>query len=234
MQLSSTLKTLLRNPFTIWIKWLIKKYIIEYQYKEKHLSIGYMAKAFNCKFGKYNALSDRVVLNNVVLGDFSYIANDSVLTNTTVGKFVCIGEGVLCGLGKHPTRKFVSVHPIFYSQICQAQITFATDSYFEEYAPISIGNDVWIGARAMILDGVKIGNGVIVGAGAVVTTDVPEYAVVAGVPAKILRYRFDPAEIDYLTHLKWWDKDVRWLRENYLLFQDIKIMQKMIMKRKLS
>ena len=70
-----------------------------------------------------------------------------------------------------------------------------------------IGNDVWIGLNATILDGVTIGDGAIVAAGAVVTKDVPPYAVVAGVPAKIIKYRFTESQIDFLLKFRWWEKD---------------------------
>ena len=99
-------------------------------------------------------------------------------------------------------------------------ITFSANSYFDEFAPIKIGNDVWVGARAIILDGVTIGDGAIVGAGAVVAKDVPAYAVVGGVPAKVLRYRFEQAEIDLLEQLKWWNKDIDWLRKNCELMRE--------------
>lgn len=71
--------------------------------------------------------------------------------------------------------------------------------------PCYIGNDVWIGRGVMIKNGIKIGNGAIIGAGAVVTKDVPDYAIVGGVPAKIIRYRFDENTIKLLLESKWWD-----------------------------
>jgi virginiamycin A acetyltransferase len=74
-----------------------------------------------------------------------------------------------------------------------------------EYKRITIGNDVWIGARAVILDGITIGDGAIVGACAVVTKDVPPYAVVAGVPARVIRYRFSEKKIRTLLELQWWE-----------------------------
>ena len=228
MNLVGRVKTLLKNPITIWVYWLVRKVILEYKFRDKNLKIGYLVNISNCQFGKFNTIYDGALLNNVVLGDFTYISNNSVLMNTTVGKFVCIGPEVLCGLGKHPSRNFVSIHPIFFSQLRQSQITFASAAHFEEYDSIEIGNDVWIGARAIIRGGVKIGDGVIVGAGAIVTRDVPAYAVVGGVPARILRYRFESAEIEFLEHIKWWDKDVRWLRENHELFHDIKDLQKIM------
>ena len=128
----------------------------------------------------------------------------------------------MIGLGKHPTRNFVSTHPAFFSSLGQSQVTFSTESVFEEFAKINIGNDVWIGARAIILDCVNIGDGAIIAACAVVTKDVPDYAVVGGVPAKILRYRFEPNEIKFLKEFTWWDKDISWLRENYYQLHDIK------------
>ncbi len=70
---------------------------------------------------------------------------------------------------------------------------------------VTIGNDVWIGARAIILSGVTVGDGAVIGAGAVVPRDVPPYAIVAGNPARLLRHRFDDATIGALLSLRWWD-----------------------------
>lgn len=215
------IKSILKNPFSIWLKWFIAKNYLERVNAKNKLNIGYMAAAKNCQFGEYVTLYNGVTLSDVLIGSFSYIAKDSHISNTKIGKFVCIGPEVLCGLAKHPSTKFVSSHPIFYSPLRQAQISFVSKSHFEEFAPIEIGNDVWIGARAVIRDGVKIGDGAIVGAGAVVTKDVPAYAVVGGVPARILKYRFETAEISYLLNFKWWDRDIEWLKNNQKLFLDI-------------
>lgn len=215
------ISTILKNPCSVWIRWLLRKLYFEYKYTQKNLKIGYMAQFYNCKFGNYNTLYKDVMLFNVTLGDFSYIARDSNLSNSSIGKFVCVGPEVICGLGRHPSREFVSTHPIFFSTLGQSQVNFSSHSKFEEYEQIQIGNDVWIGARAIILDGVKIGDGAIVGAGAVVTRDVPAYAVVAGVPAKVLRYRFEPAEIEFLKEFQWWNRDQNWLQKNAFRFHNI-------------
>ena len=71
--------------------------------------------------------------------------------------------------------------------------------------PIIVGNDVWIGFRSIILSGVTIGDGAVIYAGSVVTKDIPPYAIVAGVPAKIIRYRFDAKTIERLARVAWWD-----------------------------
>ena len=105
----------------------------------------------------------------------------------------------------------------------QAQISFTDKSYFEELKPIKIGNDVWIGANAVILDGVAIGDGAIIGAGAVVNKDVPPYAIVGGVPAKIIRYRFSDEQIEFLLINQLLNKSDQWLREHYKDMHNINI-----------
>jgi acetyltransferase-like isoleucine patch superfamily enzyme len=225
--MSSLLKLFQKNPITIWMRWLYFKLYWEHKYADKSLSIGYLSEIINCRFGKFNTLYPEVSLSNVTMGDFTYVAVKSRLMNTDFGKFCSIGPEVLCGLGKHPTQNFVSTHPIFFSTIKQAQISFVADSHFDECTPIKIGNDVWIGARAIIMDGITIADGAIVAAGSVVTRDVPAYAIVGGVPAKVLRYRFDEVEIKYLMEFKWWDMDIGWLRSNATKFHNIQLFLQM-------
>ena len=184
------IKSLLKNPLASWIYWIFFKYLNEFKYASKSLSIGYLARFGNCKFGYNNTIYAGALLSNVSMDDYSYVSAGGAVSNAIIGKFTCIGPEVLIGLGKHPSRDFVSTHPIFYSSRRQVGISFATENAFEEFSPVTIGSDVWIGARAIVLDVVSIGDGAIIGAGAVVTKDVPDYAVVGGVPARIMRYRF--------------------------------------------
>jgi len=137
-------------------------------------------------------------------GRHSYVANARIV-NTTIGAFCSIGPGVnIGGLGAHPT-KWLSTHPAFYSTFMQSGKTFATTNLFEELKSNTVGNDVWIGARALIVDGVSIGDGAIVAAGAVVTKDVPPYTIVGGVPAQVIRLRFESAVINFLLKWQWWN-----------------------------
>ena len=211
----------LKNPISIWTWWAIRKMWYEVKFRQKRLRIHYMARFSNCVFGKYNVLYDEVVLSDVSIGDYSYIAHRSRLSRVTIGKFSCIGPEVFAGLGKHPSRDFVSIHPFFYSpnRFDSNEMDFGPD--FDEFEQINIGNDVWIGARAIILDGVSIGDGAIVAAGAVVVKNVPAYAVVGGVPAKLLRHRFSGEEIERLKLIRWWDKDAHWLSKNASKFRNI-------------
>lgn len=215
------MKQFIKNPISIWIKWIFETWRIRRKNFALDPDIRYMARAIRCTFGRCNRLYDGAVLTDTSLGDFTYVANASRLSQVQVGKFCCIGPEVLVGLGKHPSRHFVSSHPAFYSPLAQAQVTFSATERFNEFEQVQIGHDVWIGARAIIVDGIRIGNGAIVGAGAVVTKDVPAYAVVVGVPARIVRYRFNPEQIHILESINWWDKDENWLRENYMVMNDI-------------
>lgn len=169
------------------------------------------------------AIYTRTVLSNVELGAYSYCSRDSIIADVKIGKFCSIASHVFMGLGTHPTN-MVSTHPIFFSTRKQCGETWSDKDYVEELPSITIGSDVWIGCRAYIKGGVTIGNGAIVGAGAVVTKDVPPYAVVGGVPARILKYRF-PKEIrDELNSIAWWDFPAIKLKEaqKYFVKEDVK------------
>ena len=141
---------------------------------------------------------------NTNIGKYTYIAQNAYISYTVIGKFCSIGPNFLCGWGIHPTNG-VSTHPMFYSTLKQNGVTFSQADKIQERKEISIGNDVFIGANVTILDGVTIGNGVMIGAGAVVSKDIPDYAIAVGSPIKIVKYRFESYIIDELLKIKWWD-----------------------------
>ncbi|WP_377299747.1 CatB-related O-acetyltransferase [Rhizobium sp. SGZ-381] len=155
--------------------------------------------------GRYCRIGRRSKILNARLGDFSYTSSGTTISNADVGKFCSIGPEVLIGgLGAHPLR-WLSTHPSFFSTKGQAGRSFATADHFEELRRTTVGNDVWIGVRAVVLDGVTIGDGAIVAAGAVVTKDVAPYTIVGGVPARPIGDRFSDDVRALLLDLRWWD-----------------------------
>lgn len=156
---------------------------------------------------------------NSNIGAYSYVSPSTTIINCQVGKFCSIAPNVCIGLGIHNLNN-LSTSPLFTSKKNSIGICWTTKTLINEHLPIIIGNDVWIGQNSMIKDGVKIGNGAVVGAGALVTKDVPPYAVVGGVPARIIKYRFPLDVIDKIMDINWWDLTEKDLRYNIDAFQD--------------
>ncbi|MFN8295935.1 MAG: CatB-related O-acetyltransferase [Chitinophagales bacterium] len=174
---------------------------------------------------KRSELSDYVSIhanckvNSSSIGSYSYVAESSEISSATVGKFCSIGAEVLIGVGKHPPN-FISTSPVFYSILNkQLGFSFSDKQLFEEFSRCKVGNDVWIGSRVMILDGITIGDGAIIAANSVVTKDIPPYSVVGGVPAKLIKMRFDDATIEKLLQEKWWDWNIEDIKKKLPFFQ---------------
>jgi len=176
-----------------------------------------------CVFGGNNVIHQGVKLSDTKIGRFSYIASGSEVNGAVIGSFCSIGPQTLIGLGTHPSKSFVSTYPAFFSQDNSGcRVSFIEKNLFEEYPPVEIGNDVWIGARAMILDGIKVGDGAIIAAGAVVNKNVEPYSIVGGIPAKLIRKRFADEVIDSLLQFQWWNKEISWIKRNADNFRDEK------------
>ena len=193
---------------------------------EKNINIGERTIIEQSELGSYIKIGSDSYIHNVKYGDFSFNSIRTTIINCEIGKFCSIAQGVSIGLGKHPLNKFVSTHPSFYSTHKQCGFTFVNQQKFDEMGKIIIGNDVWIGANAIIADDVKIGNGAVVAANSFVNVDVPDYAIVGGTPAKILKYRFSTEEIEFLLKLKWWEKDIFWLEDNKELMLDVELLMR--------
>lgn len=155
------------------------------------------------------------------IDNYTYIASNSNITNTHIGKFCSIGANLACGWGLHPTNG-LSTSPMFYSTLKQNGVTLSNYDKVEERKPILIGNDVYIGANVTIIDGVIIGDGAIIGAGAVVSKDIPPYAIAVGCPIRIIKYRFTEQEIDCLLKIKWWDLGDEDLKNVEIDFFDVR------------
>lgn len=203
---------------------MLKKVIHKIRHIKSTLTkqkIGYKTIIVECAIGKNISIGDNCYLYKMNLGDYSYLSKDVCVMNTTIGKFCSIAEGVIISGGMHPAKIFVSTSPVFFSPNKQCGTTFSDQSYFREMGNSKIGNDVWIGAHAIIKDDITIGDGAIVGAGAIVTNDVEPYSIVVGNPAKLIRYRFESEDIEFLLRYKWWEKDEEWLKVNFKDFHNI-------------
>jgi acetyltransferase-like isoleucine patch superfamily enzyme len=181
----------------------------------------------NSSFIEYNKIGKNSYFKGV-MDRCSYIANNSTIIGK-VGQFCSIGSDVQVITGRHPLSVFVSTSPVFYSSGKQTGKSFVQESQFVEFKyadskkryPVVIESDVWIGARSSIVEGTTISVGAVILAGSVVTHDVPPYAIVAGIPAKIIKFRFNEEQITQLLQLKWWEKDFNWIIKNKDLFLNI-------------
>jgi chloramphenicol O-acetyltransferase type B len=184
------------------VKWLLRKKRLSKELDG--FGAGILSYATeDVTFSQYVRLYGATTLSNASIGRHTYFYG-SKAANVSIGSFCSIGPGTrLGGMGTHPLT-MISTHPVFFSTRRQSGHSFAEENYFEEFKSTKIGNDVWIGADAIIIDGVTIGDGAVVAAGAVVAKDVPAYAVVGGVPATIIKYRFAQQDIDVLLKIKWW------------------------------
>lgn len=160
-----------------------------------------------------STFSDKTILFRMAnvsysdIGKYTYIAGYANINNCTIGSFCSIADGVRVGVGVHPLN-LISTHPALYSiktifpyKLIDDSIIDSLPSH-EESKRINIGNDVWIGTDSIILDGVNIGDGAVIAAGSVVTKDIPSFAVVGGVPARVIKYRAIPEMIDGKP---WWE-----------------------------
>jgi len=172
------------------------------------------AKLVDTELGAYTEVGARTILNEVTMGDYSYVVNDAQITYTTIGKFCSIAAMTRINPGNHPMHRAT-----------QAHFTYRASAYFPGESDdadffawrrahhCTIGHDVWLGHGAIVLPGRKIGTGSVIAAGAIVTKDVAPYTIVAGNPARAGRRRFSEAVEDGLMDLAWWNWDHEMLRQ---------------------
>lgn len=221
------------------IKKILKSFFFQLQNirygtpKSCQIGLGRYIKNITCE--GYNTIANGSLVLNCELGYASGVNKDSWISDTKIGRYTALAPGIKVIRGEHPTSGWASIHPSFYSTLKQYGFTYTDKQKFEEFRyadaekkyAVIIGNDVWIGSNVSIIEGVTIGNGAIIAAGAVVTKDIPPYAFVGGVPAKLIRYRFSEEQIAFLEELQWWNKDRKWIEEHADYFENIeKLMEK--------
>jgi hypothetical protein len=168
-------------------------------------SIDPTAHVRDCRLGRFTEVQARVSLTEVTLGDYSYVVDDTEIIYATIGKFCSIAAACRINPGNHPLHRAALHHFTYRAAMFGLGDDDADFFAWRRSFPVRLGHDVWIGHGAVVLPGVSIGTGAAVGAGAVVTKDVPDFAVVAGVPAKLIRYRFPDAVRTALLRVAWWD-----------------------------
>ena len=166
------------------------------------------AELRDCVLGRFTVVGVRCVLAECELGDYSYFSRGCEAIYTTVGKFTSIAANVRSNALGHPVDR-----------VSQHNITYRPNEYFtgakldkgfralRQAKQVVVGHDVWIGHGAIVMPGITIGHGAVIAAGAVVTKDVAPYAIVAGVPARFVKWRFAPETAARLMVLAWWDWD---------------------------
>jgi acetyltransferase-like isoleucine patch superfamily enzyme len=154
---------------------------------------------------------DECRIYNCDIGRYTYLGSSCHFERTEIGAFTSIGSQVICGRGTHPLN-FISTYPGFYTDKAQGAEFLGASQTFLDAPRTFIGSDVWIGDRAIIIGGIEVGHGAVIAAGAVVTRDVPAFAIVGGVPAKVIKYRFPESLIRDIVASKWWDASVDQIR----------------------
>jgi len=198
------------NKFSTFIRNKIIKLLALEIYSRKKLSR-------SNKFGRTNKFGAASSLSCTEWGQYSGCNKNCDIVNSSIGNFTSIASNVIIGPRDHILSNFTT-HDFVYTEREHSYIDGRDgDGPFSGYFN-NIGHDVWIGTNSIILQGVEIGNGAIVAAGSIVSKSVPPYAIVGGVPAKLIKYRFSQEEIKELEQLKWylWDLEKILLRKEEL------------------
>lgn len=157
------------------------------------------------RLADFAVLFRNVVVLDSELGAYSYVQAGTAIYSAQIGPFCSIAGDVVIGLGAHPTS-MVSTSPVFYDNGQPLPKFFVTEPRFTNLFPRTlIGADVWIGQRALIKAGVRIGVGAVIGAGAVVTKDVAPYVIAGGNPCREIRKRFPDEICQGLLESEWWN-----------------------------
>lgn len=193
--------SILRNLWNDYKRWYKVKFVYPYKLPFKKIK-SFIPTDLAIKKGVI--VEENVFISNNLkkIGEYVYIANNTYIGNCEViGSFTSISSHVKIGLINHPLD-FVSTSPMFYAK----RRGWVTENTFNENGDkmVVVGSDVLISAGVTILAGLQIGDGAVIGAGSVVTKDVEPYSIVAGIPAKHIRFRFDESNRTRLLKSEWW------------------------------
>lgn len=157
-----------------------------------------------------NAINRRSYINDSTIGAFTYTGINTTINYSKIGRFCSIGRNVDIGGFNHDYHKITTMSTERYDQLVGLNISKDSGNKIEL---CSIGNDVWIAAGAQILHSVSIGNGAVIGAGAVVTRNIPPFAIAVGVPARVIGFRCEENLISKLEKISWWNWSIEKLKK---------------------
>jgi phosphonate metabolism protein (transferase hexapeptide repeat family) len=179
------------------------------------------SRLFECHVGMWTDIGPHCVLMESALGDYSYLAGDAQVIYATIGKFCSIASHVRINPGNHPMGR-VTQHHMTYRRVEYGFGDLDDADFFawRRAHACMIGHDVWIGHNAIVMPGVTIGTGAVIGSGAVVTKPIGPYEIAVGVPARVIRKRFDDDTCGALQRIAWWDWDRATLDEHFALLND--------------
>lgn len=172
------------------------------------------ARVRESDFGQYTYLGPHCNVIDSTFGDFSYAMGDNQVAHADVGKFCNIATSVRINPSNHPWWRATLHHLTYRSESYGLAPSDDPEIFaWRKQDRVTIGPDVWVGHAAIVMPGARIGTGAAIGSGAIVTHDVPPYAVAVGVPARVLRYRCSPETIAKLLAIAWWDWPHEQLKE---------------------
>lgn len=168
----------------------------------------------DCTLGRYTEVGERTRMSEASMDDYSYIGIDCEVWCADIGKFSNIASHVRINATNHPTWRATLHHFTYRAGDYWPDAELETEFFeWRRGNKVHIGHDTWLGHGSTILPGVTVGNGAAIGAGAVVSRDVAPYTIVGGVPARLIRERFDAATGNRLDKLAWWHWDHDRLRD---------------------
>lgn len=173
----------------------------------------------NVKLGERSVIYKSIVSGNIEIGSNTTLWGPDIQVNSVknpirIGNFCSIARSVTIQEYYHNYNKLSTYY------IGRNILGEDIEKEILSSGPIDIGNDVWIGTGVQIMSGITIGDGAVIGANSTVTHDIPPYAIVGGVPARIIKYRFSQEIIDELLRIKWWDWDIEKIKKNKTLFSE--------------
>ena len=176
-----------------------------------------------CELGRYTEVAAGAALEESRLDDYSYVMERCDIVCADIGKFANIASEVRINPGNHPMDWVSQQHFLYRRRMYRLhREDHAAFFNWRRRQRVQIGHDTWLGHRAIIMPGVRVGNGAVVGSAAVVTHDVPPYAIVAGAPARVLRCRFPEAIWKAIEATQWYHWDHATLQERLQDFYDLR------------